>query len=238
LADDETKEGDKDTTTDAAKNDRRDIDSVVSEIVSKYGSERAALRVLADQQLDYRREIRDAKGKLPKAGEVVLSADDAKTWEAFRALGKTPKQIGESIAAVDALTTENTSLKVEKVIAEAAGLVNYKPSVLTELAKLKGFRVEVREDGKGDEKKKVAYAVKGEGDEAEESELTAFAADSLADFLPALAAEPTGNGKTITASSSAPLPPQPPRGTAPAPKVKDVAALVAEKRATGAYSQI
>lgn len=217
------------------QNDRRDVDAVVSEIVSKYGSERAALRVLADQQLDYRREKRELNAKLPKAGERVLSVDEVKAYEAFTALGKTPKQITDAFASVDALTAENTSFKVEKVINEAAGLVNYKPSVLTELSKLKSFRVEVREEGKGDEKKKVAYAVKGEGDEAEEEELTAFAATSLSDFLPSLTTEPNGNGSKHTAAP--PLPSSPPRGTAPAPKQQSIEDIKKAKRATGVYSQ-
>lgn len=215
------------------KNDRRDVDVVVSELVSKYGSERAALRVLADQQLDYRRDRRELAAKLPKEGERVLAVADAKEYDAFKALGKSPKDITTALEQNTSLTQELDAMKVEKVIAEAAQIAGYKPSVLTKLAKTEGFRVEVREEGKGDDKKKVAYAVKGEGEEAEESELTEFATQALADFLPSLAVESGTPQKSSTAPSGQ-IPTQPPRGTAPAPR-NTVEHLKEAKRATGAY---
>jgi hypothetical protein len=43
---------------------------------------------LFDENFRYRGEVRDLKKKVPVEGSVVLSADEAKEWEAFKALGK------------------------------------------------------------------------------------------------------------------------------------------------------
>lgn len=215
--------------------DRRDVDDVVTELVGKYGGERAALRVLADQQLDYRREKRELTGRLPKDGERVLTAAEAKEWDAFTALGKKAKDVTTALAERDALATENAGIKAERVTAEAAQIAGYKPSVLAKLAKTEGFRVEVRDEKDGDATKRAAFAVVGDGEDAKATPLTEYAAASLADFLPALAAEPNGSGPAPRATG-APIPPQPPRGTAPAPKQTTIEQLKESKRATGAYS--
>ena len=236
MADTETIEQPVTTAPEPKPHDRRDVDVVVSELVPKYGNERAALRVLADQQLDYRKDIRDLKSKLPKEGAVVLSPEDAKEFEAFRALGKKPKEIAALVTEHASLSTENADLKAEKVTAEAAALLEYKPSVLAKLAKTEGFRTEVRDEQDADgDPIRVPYAVVGEGDEAKATPLSEFASSALSDFLPSLTASTNGHGGKSTAPPApAPVPAQPPRGTAPAPK-HDLAAIIAEKRATGAY---
>lgn len=215
--------------------DRRDVDDVVTELVGKYGGERAALRVLADQQLDYRREKRELTGKLPKDGERVLTAAEAKQWEAFQELKLKPADIKTALTERDALATENAGIKAERVTAEAASLAGYRPSVLAKLAKTEGFRVEVREAKDGDVTTRAAFAVVGDGDEAKATPLAEYAAASLADFLPALAAEPNAPAAPARATG-APIPPQPPRGTAPAPKERSIEQLKHEKAATGLYS--
>jgi len=223
---------------------------LVQQLVSEYGSADAALRTVAKERWTDRERVRiaekerdDIKKRLEKSR--LLTDDEAKEFDALKALKLTP-------AAITALQTENESLKAkdaerqrQDTIAEAAGLVEYtKPSVLAGLAKMNGFRVEIRDEKDGDEKVRRAYAVTGDGADAEASPLGEFVESNFGDFIPALTAgaddkpsKTNGTNGSHASNVGAPkYPAQSPRGQAPAPKQKTVDQIKEEKRLTGAYS--
>lgn len=213
------------------KRDRKEVSDVVDRLVGKYGNERAALAVLADESIDYRETLRELKAKAPGEGAVVLSADDAKQWEAFRALGKPAKDIATALTERDTLAAENVEHRATVTATKAAKAIGSdKPTVLAKILKAEGYRLEVKEEKDGDEVKEVAYAVTGEGDAAEHTELAALLTTTLADYRNVLLTEQPQKSAT-----GPQYPPQALRGTAPAPKDKTFEQLKQEKAATGAY---
>lgn len=232
MADDEKPKETPAEYTPPRANDRKDVNAVVQRLVTKYGSADAALAVLADENLDWRRDNEQLRAKVPE-GAKVLTGKDAAAYDAWLALGKSPKEISDVIAQNATLSTENTDLRAEKTSRDAAKAIGSdKPAVLAKILKAEGYRLEVKDEKDGDEVKQVAYAVKGEGDTVESTELSALLAGTLSDYRPALLTEqPTTNTRPTAA-----LPSQPPKGTAPAPKDRSVDQIKEEKRATGAYS--
>lgn len=223
----------------AKKHDRKDVDEVVDRLVSRYGTERAALRVLADENLDHRETARQLKTKIAKDGEVILSADDAKRWAAFQALGKKPEEITAAISENETLRAESAATKQKDVHRKAAEAVGYDADVLDDFATTRKLRIEMRdtdvvERGKK-EKKPLPYVVTGEGTAAKAEPLTDVVERDFKKYEPALRADvarrPAGtNGVTYPAQEK--------DGSAHRGTLGTPAEVSAELKSTGLYSQV
>ncbi len=168
-----------------------------SAVLEQYG--RDALRLaekLADVQSDnYRlreerrtlkQELKDAAGKAPADGAVVLSKEDAALWTAYAALGK-PEEIKTALETKGTAEQELTVLKREKQIAKAADAAGFKASVLERLAADLTIDVRPVKDGKP-----LVVVVK----DGQETALADYAAAEWPDFLPALK---QGAGASVSA---------------------------------------
>lgn len=160
-----------------------------SDVLEQYG--RDALRLaekLADVQSDnYRlreerrglkQQLTEAAGKVPADGSKVLTVDEAKTYDAYVALGK-PADIKTALESKGTAETELTALKREKQIAKAAEAAGFKASVLTTLAGDLDIQVRPVKDSAP-----LVVVVTAEGETA----LADYAQAHWADFLPALEA--------------------------------------------------
>jgi hypothetical protein len=132
---------------------------------------------LREQRRLLKQEKAALEGKQTPEGARVLSADEARLWEAYTALGA-PDALKTSLDASQGAVGELASLKREKVIRSAAEAAGFKPSVLTTLA---GDLDIQTKDGKA-----VVIA------DGKETPLADYAKTHWADFLPALT--PTTNG--------------------------------------------
>lgn len=121
-----------------------------------------------------REELEQTKKKLPAEGTVVITAEEAKAFEAYKKLGK-PEEL-------ETARTEIDTLKRGLLLDKAAALLEYRPGVLKKLAD--GLQISLREetvDGKV-----VETPIVTEGDKA--ISLKEFAEKNWPDFIPALLA--------------------------------------------------
>jgi hypothetical protein len=127
-----------------------------------------------EQNRQLKQQLADLQGKVPSNGSVVLSADDAKALEAYRALG-----------GVDDLKTSITNLatmRKNELLREAAEAHKFKPQVLQRLAA--DLDITVKETGDGKDRRKVAYVKDGD----KELSLDKYAEREWSDFMPSLSA--------------------------------------------------
>jgi hypothetical protein len=153
----------------------------------------------ATQLFDENFQLREAKrqlgeqlttlqGKLPAEGAVILTGDDAKAYEAYKALG-TPKELKDRIDAYPALEDENKGLKLRDTLREVAdvgiGGSKLKFKILEDRVKAAGGNLQfiVKEEGR--DKRKVAYVKDGD----KETPLEQYAEKNWADYMPSLKAE-------------------------------------------------
>lgn len=217
-------------TDKSAQGHESDAYPVAKRMALRYGNNPwATLEVVGKDNEKYRARLRAAtKGeelkseeeKLPE-GSVVLTAPDAQSWNAYRAIGKSPAEIVSAMQTGEAATKERDTLKQsvmdherEKVTREAAQAVGYKPSVLGEQLRGRNAVIEMRDadvttNGKV-ERKKLPHVVIGEGKDAKVEQLTAYAERELVDYLPALKADAAPSGGTSRVS----YPEQKPTGMA------------------------
>jgi len=185
---------------------------------AKHGSTKAALAQLYDENYRLRSDKRDLKKQLKEAelpeGSVVLTAEQAKELEAYKALGK-PEDLKASLEEHDELKTKVQQGDRRAEIAEVAKAAGWegKEAVLSTLV-TDGDKLEIRDETVDGETVKVPYiTLAGEGKVP--TKLVDHATKEWKDFLPALGAkgdtEDEGGGQGGTR-----FPGQKPTGKAPA----------------------
>lgn len=157
---------------------------------------------LFDENFGYREQIRTLKKKVPADGAVVLSGDDAKAWEAFKALNAKPEDLKAAVEKVGELERTNKELAGMESLREIADLgldgSKLKLTVLKDqIAKFPeaviSFKTEKDANGK---EAKVAYIKKTEKDS--ETKFADFAKADLADYLPSLKVSNEANPQQYT----------------------------------------
>lgn len=149
-------------------------------------------------------KLAEVEKKLPSEGAVVLSAEKAKEYESYKALGKFD-ELKTRIDAHANLETENSELKKKEVIREVAELHGYKATVLADRDKLAGgLEFVIKTDPQN--KRKAAFVKEGDKD----IPLTEYAESNWADYLPSLKVEqgqPQSQPRTGTGFDPRPMSP-------------------------------
>lgn len=170
-----------------------------SDLLARYGKDGdAALRMaeqlsaaqadnykLRDKNRQLREEVTGLRSKAAPDGAVVLTADEAKRWEAYQGLGVEPAAIKAALTERDEVKQRLTGLEREKVLRDVAEVAGYKPSVLGQLPGSADLAFDIRtvtQDGKSER----AVYVKADGKDVP---LADYAQQQWADFLPALRVE-------------------------------------------------
>lgn len=173
----------------------------------KGGDASAVAMMLFTENKQYRDTINDLRGKVPPEGAVILNADEAKDWQAYRELGAVTdvKQGLEQRTQLQGQLDEAKRGETLRTVAEAAG---YKPSVLAQLDRIakaegKALAFDVREQTVDGKQVQVPFVKDGD----KESALAEYAATQWADFLPALTVQAQQQQQTGTR-----FPPQHPGG--------------------------
>jgi hypothetical protein len=179
--------------------------------------------------------LRPLAEKVPKEGSVVLAGDDAKAWEAYKALGK-PDDVKKKLEKLPELETKVADVDNAEQMAKAAEPLGWNPKPLAKLAKdHKLTFVEVKDEVVNGKTVKVPY-VKGPEANATPVKLEDFAQQHFADFMPALTTPASGTGgptSRTTTSSGTTHPVQ--RGSGGPPPAVDTGKLAEEKAGSGAY---
>ncbi len=171
----------------------RYVDANVQAIIARHGGVDATVRhFFRDNKKarDQRRKAeqeRDAalEAAKPKAGEVRLTGDDAKAWEAYKALGKKPDELTVIITEHGTLKTVNEATARKTVTQTAAQAVGYNPDALTDLVETKGLKLILKKETVDGQEQEMPF-VQQEGKDP--VPLKTFAESNLSLYLPALTA--------------------------------------------------
>lgn len=150
---------------------------------------------LFDENYTYRQKIRELTEKQPKDGDVVLSADDAKEWNAFKALNVKTADAKKALDSIATLEQQNKELAAMETLRELADVgidgSKLKLSVLKDQLTAKypdakiTFTTQKDKDGK---EVKVASIQKTDKDAVQP--FAEFAKAELADYIPSLKVSP------------------------------------------------
>lgn len=99
------------------------------------------------------------KGKVPSDGSVILTADDAKEYEALKALG-TASDLQGKLAQAETTATEYARLKREQELQATATAMGWNVDALK--AADRGYQYEVKDVEQDGKKVREAYVVDGE----------------------------------------------------------------------------
>jgi hypothetical protein len=169
-----------------------DLTKAIEGLLAKHGDAPTVLRVLMNENFEYRDKLRDAKAKLPAEGSLTLSGDDAKAWSSYRELG-IPKDLRTALAEGLSAKTEATTYRHEKLMGDVAALHGYKPAVFAKLAAGLPFELGTTKDKAG--KDTPAYYVlgKGDGDTVTKTLVNTFVDANFTDFATSLQLNGTTN---------------------------------------------
>jgi hypothetical protein len=169
------------------------------------------VRELETDNKKYRDKLREKAAEMeaakPAAGTVVLTADDAKRWDAMKKLEGEPKEIAAALERGKAAEAENAEFKQREHDRTTAEAMGWKASVWSDQRQLRNLSVELRdatveEDGQK-VTKKVPHVRKAGDEKAEWTPLEKYAETELADYLPSLKSDGgTTNGKTVEQKSA------------------------------------
>jgi hypothetical protein len=148
---------------------------------------------LRDKNRGLREQVKELESKAPKEDAVVLSADEARLLESYKALG-TPEEIKKAQGELETARTEAVTLRRDRVIAEAAKAHQFKDGVLKKLVENDKLTIEMRETEKDGQKKPVAFVIPGDAANGAVVALDEFAAKHWTDFLPSLRVEAEQGG--------------------------------------------
>jgi hypothetical protein len=207
-----------------------------AKLIRRYrGRAEDALASVIDENAEYREERRQLRAKLPKEGEVVLSAADAAAFNAYKALG-TPEVVKQKVDEHGTLSARIASDDRAKIADEAAPLAGFNPAALRDIVRDKGLELSFAEETVDGKAVRVPMVKLASDAAAKPVKLAEYAKTSLATYLPALTAKPAGtNGAAPAAATGTTFPEQgssssatgtagqnngTPRGPAPIPGVK------------------
>jgi hypothetical protein len=174
-------------------------------LIDKYGGGEFAVMRLMEEKFQARERIRELEGKLPPAGSLVLSADEAKDWTDYRGLGSVSdirkvKKDAETASAEVARRTREDHLSS---VADAMKIPAENRKAFLKLAVDGEHVIKDEQDDKKQPVKRVYVKVK---DGETEKEMPAD--EAYAEYLPLLRPAAT-NTQTTTQRSG---PPQRPGG--------------------------
>jgi hypothetical protein len=172
---------------------------------------------LFDENFRYRQTIREMKEQMPKDGAIVLTAEQAKKWEAYEALGQEPKDIKKSLDKIPDLEKTSKELGSMENLRELAEIgldgSKLKVPVLKDLILNKFpdavFRFVDEKDKDGNQVRNAYIKATADG---QETSFKDFSDQNLTDYLPAL--KVTAEQQQPASLGGAPPDPKPTGGTA------------------------
>lgn len=169
------------------------------------GRAEEAIAALVDENKDLRverRELREKVAAISKPGTVILSADDAKEYEGFKALGKKAADLKKELDGVPELRAKVADHDRRAIAEEAAPLVGYNAAALRELITDKRLEISFRDDTKEGKPVRIPLVKVAGDDKAQPIPLTEYATKNLTAYIPALTAKPSTGSTQQSASTT------------------------------------
>lgn len=182
---------------------------------------------LVSKQIELERDLVKARGRAAPEGSRVLTADEAKEYEALTALGAS-KDVKARLEKGDAAVVSLAGRERGDTLREVAEAAGYKLPVLTRLSEGLTFEIgaEVEKDGKKSKPVTVKYE-----DGKKTAPLDQYAKEHWSDFEGSLRADASGDKKQQQQEQRRVT-----TGGAGAPQTKTAADGLAAKRADTRYS--
>lgn len=158
-----------------------------------------------------RTQLAEAQKKIPAEGALVLTGDDAKAWETFKALGK-PDEVAAAVKKAGELEGEIVTIRTDEKIRDAAAAMGWKFNVLKDRdpSRELAYEVKIEKDDRGQDAKRVYVKAK----DGQTKLLDEYAKEHWGDYLIALAdtggAQP---GQPVQRTAGIIVPPQGPART-------------------------
>lgn len=154
MADDDKKQHAVDADAVAAK---------VLESLKKDSGETVSAQLIRENVIarEKRREAEEAlaaaKAKLPAEGAVILTGDDAKSWETVKALGLKGDDVKKRLEERDTLLAKDEQRTRADARSKAARTAGYDPDALGKIAGVDALTFETKEEAVDGKKVNVAY---------------------------------------------------------------------------------
>ena len=177
----------------------------------------ARVMELENENQSLEQEITRLSGLIPVAGSVVLSAEDAKAWDIFKALGKADDVKKLVTEEVPALRTKVSDAERKTAATDAASALGWNPDATTALIADKQLVVTLV-DGKDKDGKaiKVPHVRPAADEKAQATPLTEWVEKNAAYLTPALTAKSAGGtGGASQGTQGTPFPVQRGGGSSP-----------------------
>jgi hypothetical protein len=170
-------------------------------------------RKVRDKLRITREQLTASEAKVPKDA-LVLSGDDKKLYDEFKALNIKPSEAKKRIELATQLEEKELKATRDKSLAEAAGSLGYNDKVFVDLVNDKKLHVEMR-DGMVDGKAvKLPYMRPAADDKAPLILAKDYVTQNLAGYVPSLTAKPaqgagagTGTGFPAQSGGTSTAPP-------------------------------
>lgn len=143
-----------------------------------------------DLKRQLRQEIEDLRSKTPADGARLLTADEAKAYDGYVALGKPPADLKAALDASGDATTKLAALERDAQIRDAATAHGYTPAALGKLPSLVGKTMLLKDETVDGKPIKRAYVADG----GKETALADYIQAHDPEFLPSLTSTSNGNG--------------------------------------------
>lgn len=201
----------------------------VTQLEKDVDEREAENKQLRDQRRDLRSQVKDLETKVPEEGSVLLSADEASAFEAYKLLGK-PEDVKSSL-------DEANTVRRKAEVAKVAKVAGFNADVLSDLApETAVLSVKTTTDGDGEPTSNAFIKVDEKGDEVP---LTQFAEDNWKLYLPSLRQEGSNTSSNQqNLNNGTRYVRQSPPARPPAPKELTPEELVEQKAKSAAYHTV
>lgn len=164
--------------------------------------------MLFSENYQLREKLRTTEGKVSPEGATVLTGDDAKAWEAYKALGK-PDEVKQGLDQRTQLQSQVAEAQRGETLRSVAEAAGYKPSVLAQLDRMakasgKDLAFEVRDVQIDGETVRAPFVKDGD----KELSMSDYATANWGDFMPALTAQSQSQGQGTQQSNGTAYPAQ------------------------------
>lgn len=189
--------------------------TAAEKLIAKHDSAAAAVLALMGENYRARDDKRQAEAKVPPAGSVVLTADEAKAWDAYRTLGK-PEDVRKIKAEHGEYATKLTGLERESEVRGFMEAANMDAKQAPQFMRLLGDAAPVRTVAKDPKTGKDVETLAAKVGDAEPVPLAdLIGAKQLAALYPDAKVDPSIPPRR----QAAPLPPVIPTTNATRPRV-------------------
>jgi hypothetical protein len=166
------------------------------------GNASAMAMMLFGENFQMREKLRSLEGRVSPDGATILTGDDAKAWDVYKALGK-PETVKQGLDERSQFQGELESLRREAILRRVAEVAGFKYNILADREKAaradnKPLAFEVREVEVDGVKRATAFIKEGSTEKTADD----YAREQWSDYLSVLQVTQGGDGQQSTSTTA------------------------------------